>query len=122
MWPELAFHFVFQFLGELDDTQKHRIEELQSRIRKQDDELFTQRKQLLELSNLVDKQKTELIKRDDKLKEQVFVSQVQEERLYEKGKEIVQMIQTKEFERDADDDEKYQMEKQVISLHPKEGV
>ena len=102
------------FTGELDDSQKQIIEDLQSRIRKQDEDLFAQRNQLIELSNLVERQKGELLRRDDKLKEQIFVTKVQEKKLEEKGKEIVKMIKTQENIKEEEDIEKMESEKQVI--------
>ncbi len=101
--------------GELDDTQKQKIEDLKDRIRKQDDELFSQRKQLIDLSNLVEEQKSELIKRDGKLKEQMYVAHVQEERLQDKGKEIVHLLQHQEAEREEQEIAEYQTDKKVWS-------
>ncbi|XP_065060933.1 forkhead-associated domain-containing protein 1-like [Rhopilema esculentum] len=101
--------------GELDDTQKQKIEELQTRIVKQDEELFVQRKQLTELSALLEKQKKELLKRDDKLKEQIFVTKEQEKKLKEKGKEIVQLIRTHEDKEDEGDAEKLEIAKQAFA-------
>ena len=99
--------------GELDDSQKERIEELLSRISKQDEELFTLRKQLVELSELVEKQKEELLRRDDKLKEQLYVTKVQEKKLEEKGNKIVEMIKTQENMKEEEEIERIESDKQV---------
>ncbi len=90
------------------------MEELKERIRKQDDELFTQRKQLVELSNLVEQQKLELVKQNDKLKEQMYVTHAQEEKIQNKGKEIVQLLQQQEADREEKDTEKYISDKKVF--------
>ena len=105
---------VLYRLGELDDSQKEKIEELLSKICKQDEELLTQRKQLIELSKLVEKQEEELLRRDDKLKEQMYVSKVQEKKLEERGKEIVHMIKTQETMKEEEEMEKTENEKQVF--------
>jgi len=101
--------------GELDDSQKERIEELLSRISKQDEELFTLRKQLVELSELVEKQKEELLRRDDKLKEQLYVTKVQEKKLEEKGNKIVEMIKTQENMKEEEEIERIEGDKQVLA-------
>eukprot|EP00794_Sanderia_malayensis_P015120 gene15120-16676_t len=101
--------------GELDDTQKQKIEELRDRIRKQDEELFTQRKQLVELSNLVEQQKIQLLKQDDKIKEQKYVTHAQEEKLKDKGNEIVSLLEHQEAEREEYDTEQYITDKKALT-------
>lgn len=100
----------------MDDSQKQAIEDLQSRLDKKDEELSVLRKQLVELSNLVERQKEELLKRDDKLKEQLYVSKVQEKQLQEKGKEIVQMIKSQENVKGEEDAMRIENEKQVAEI------
>lgn len=97
----------------MDDSQKERVEDLQTQLSKKDTELLAQRKQLVELSSLVERQKEELLKRDDKFKEQLYVAKVQERRLEEKGKEIVEMIKTQENIKGEEEAEKLEVEKRV---------
>lgn len=97
----------------MDDSQKERVEDLQTQLSKKDTELLAQRKQLVELSSLVERQKEELLKRDDKFKEQLYVAKVQERRLEEKGKEIVEMIKTQENIKGEEEAEKFEVEKRV---------
>ncbi len=68
---------------------------------------------MIDLSNLVEEQKSELIKRDGKLKEQMYVAHVQEERLQDKGKEIVHLLQHQEAEREEQEIAEYQTDKKV---------
>lgn len=75
--------------------------------------MFSQRKQLVELSNLVERHKTELLRRDDKLKEQIYVTKMQGQKLQEKGKEMVQLIKTQESEKEEKEHEDLVVEKQV---------
>ena len=75
--------------------------------------MFSQRKQLVDLSNLVERQKAELLRTDDKLKEQIYVTKVQGQKLQEKGQEMVELIKTQESEKEEKEHEELIVEKQV---------
>ena len=99
--------------GEMDDQQKEEIEGLQDRIRKQEEDLFNQRKQLVQLSALVEEQQKELLSKGSQLKEQIFICNRQEEEIKGRGKEMVQMQKEQDTERVEHDVEMYQLEQEV---------